>query len=131
MGDLLMSQNILKGYRDALTGEIWMGDLITPTNDFLVLTKRDGSWQIFHTVTGRPFLKVRFTDKEVAKTFGDLIHRWYGEYLWIWEDKEWCGKDIPRLVQYTIPKGTYIHDAIRWMETQDYIQDLKCLEEAM
>ena len=119
---------MLKPYKDWLTREIWMGDAIHPTNPYLVLTFREGSWQIYHAITGKPFLNVRIQKKEDAEALGLKLHEWYNDYLWIWDDKEWCGKDIPMLVQYTIPNGQQINDAIRWMEQQILVTDLKCIE---
>lgn len=105
-------------YKDAVTRELWMADSIHPDEEFICVSKRDGYYWIYNVLTGKPFLRIRFTDKQTATDFGMMLHKWYGEYFWIWTAKDWRDADIPSLLQYTIEKGVEIYERITKLHGQ-------------
>lgn len=111
-------------FKDANTKELWVADEVSPENEYLCVTKREGAYFIFNTLTGKPFLKVRFATKELALEMGRLLHNWYKDYFWIWEDEEWRKRDLPTLVQYTIPHGEEINRILKGWKADETITSL-------
>lgn len=99
-------------FKDAL-GERWNGYQVHPDEEFICVIKWQGAYQIFNTVTGKPFLPILFPTKELALQFGAYLHQWYGEYFWLWSNKDWVQANIPQLVQYTIPNGVAIFETLQ------------------
>lgn len=114
-------------YRDGITKDRWLGETVEGS-EVLCVSKRDGFWQVYDVRTGRPFIKVKFVRREDALAFGKRLHGWYGEMLWIGDDPQWKGINIPQLVQYTIPNGEEIHQMIQSMEKREFIQELDYME---
>lgn len=112
------------GYKDAITLERWIGDEIHPDNDILCITKREGSYWIYNVILGKPFLRIRFKDRTTAVSFGNLLHRWYGEFLPILRIKDWMNADIPCLFQHTIPHGVEIYQALQEFKDKEIENDL-------
>lgn len=116
-------------FKDANTKELWVADEVSPENEYLCVTKREGAYYIFNTLTGKPFLKVKFATKELALEMGKLLHNWYREYFWIWEDEEWRKRDLPTLVQYTIPHGEEINRILKGWKADETITNLNVFRE--
>jgi len=100
-------------FRSALTREIWYGDEVHPDEEFIcVIKEKEGAYRLYNTRTGKAFISVNFATKDLAIQMGVLLHQWYGEYFWIWDNKEYLNADIPRLVTYTIPNGIPIYETL-------------------
>lgn len=115
-------------YKDKVDGQKWYGERVDDDNDFLCITKKEGVYWIYKTIQGEPFLRVRITDRDVAIRFGQLLHQWYGNYLWIWKDKEWVDADIPSLTKYTIPNGVAVYEALMQIVSLKVVANLNNLE---
>ena len=110
-------------FKDAVSKEWWSAERIHRDNDFLALSYREGHWWIYSTLSGMPYLRVPFKHKADALALGQALHRWYGEYMFIWT--EWGHTvDLPALVQYTIPNGQAIYAAIERLKEQEIVYDL-------
>lgn len=110
-------------YKDGISGERWLGFTVHPENDYICVTMRDGAYFIYNTVTGKPFLKIAFATKDAALSFGKMLHEWYGQYMWLWDDPEWVKRDLPALVQYTIPQGVQILEALEKMKHMEIVDE--------
>jgi hypothetical protein len=115
-------------YKDAITGQRWMADRVNEDDEVLCISKREGYFYIFSTITGKPYIKARFTTKAIAMQMGQMLHNWYGEYFWILNDPDWRTKDIPSLVRYTIPNGERKDDLLKGMTYETILYDLRMFE---
>jgi hypothetical protein len=111
-------------YKDATSGKLWIADPVDEENEYLCVSKREGNYYIFNAMNGKPFIKAKFGTKELALEMGKLLHKWYGEYFWIWEDPDWAKRDLIQLTQYTIPHGEEINAIIKGWKADEVIINL-------
>jgi hypothetical protein len=95
-----------------------------PVNEWLGVVPFDTHFKIYKLKQGKSFIGTQFATIEDALGAVKVFMEVYGEYLPIWDNKEWFDADIPALCRYTVRNGINLFDLVK--KTEQYGKPILC-----
>jgi hypothetical protein len=95
-----------------------------PVNEYLGVVPFRDHYKIFKLKQGKPFIGTQFSTLEDAIKAVQIFIEVYGEYLPIWDNKEWFDADIPALCRYTVRNGINLWELVK--KTEQHGKPILC-----